>query len=156
MYLEQSSSCGSQACKIVGPVYIDKQAKIAATAVIGPNVSIGPGCIVGEGVRIKEAILLRDVVVKDHVCILNAIIGWSSRIGEWSRVQGSSSNGGDEHVTIKGIKKPSVAILGTSNASSALLHLGGDITVSPEVIIRDCIVLPHKELATSYHNEIIM
>lgn len=116
MYLEQGSSCGNQACKIVEPVYIDTQARIASTAVIGPNVSIGPGCIVGEGVRIKEAILLRDVVVKDHVCILNAIIGWGSRVGEWARVQGSSSTGGDEHLTIKGVKKPSVAALGTDKS----------------------------------------
>lgn len=34
--------------------------------------------------------------------------------------------------------------------------LSGDIHVADEKCIRNCIVLPHKELVLNYHNEIVM
>ena len=34
--------------------------------------------------------------------------------------------------------------------------LGHDVKVADEVIIRNCLVLPNKELKSSYHNDILM
>lgn len=36
------------------------------------------------------------------------------------------------------------------------VFVGGDISVSDEKCIRNCIVLPHKELTRNYHNEVVM
>ena len=35
-------------------------------------------------------------------------------------------------------------------------YLGGDINVSDQKCIRNCIVLPNKHLINNYHNEIVM
>lgn len=34
--------------------------------------------------------------------------------------------------------------------------IGKEVTVADEIIVRNCIVLPHKELKSSYHSEILM
>lgn len=132
--------------KIIAPVFIHPSAKVDPTAVLGPNVTIDANCVIGEGVRIKESVILPGVRIKDNACVIDSIIGWNSTIGTWSRVEGSpvSSNFEDELATTNGVKKPSVTIL------------GGDIHVYDEKCIRNCIVLPHKDLVKSYHNEIVM
>jgi mannose-1-phosphate guanylyltransferase len=43
---------------------------------------------------------------------------------------------------------------GVKVQSSAIL--GEQVVVADEVIIRNCIVLPHKELKNSFKNEILM
>lgn len=132
--------------KIIAPVYIHPSAKVDPTAVLGPNVTIDANCVIGEGVRIKESVILPGVRIKDNACVIDSIIGWNSTIGTWSRVEGSpvSSNFEDEFITLNGVKKPSVTIL------------SGDIHVFDEKCIRNCIVLPHKDLTNNYHNEIVM
>ncbi|KAJ3316769.1 hypothetical protein HDU76_001561, partial [Blyttiomyces sp. JEL0837] len=128
---------------IIHPVHIHPTAIIHPTAKIGPNVMIGPRVIIGRGVRVKDSIILDAVEVKNDSCILNAILGWDSRVGSWARVEGAPGESTQLNATHKGMKIPSAAILGKN------------VSVADEIVIRNCIVLPHKELKSSFHNEIL-
>ncbi|KAJ3000062.1 hypothetical protein HDV02_000710 [Globomyces sp. JEL0801] len=131
--------------EIVAPVFIHSTAVIHPSAKIGPNVFIGPRALIGRGVRIRDALILDGVEVKNESCILNAVVGWESKIGQWTRIEGSTQQEQNEgEATRKGLKIPSAVILGKG------------VTVVDEVIIRDCIVLPHKELRSSFQREILM
>ena len=35
-------------------------------------------------------------------------------------------------------------------------HAGQDVLIGNELIVRDCIVLPHKQIFESCHNEIVL
>jgi mannose-1-phosphate guanylyltransferase len=136
---------GAPIPRIIEPVYIHPTAKVAADACIGPNVSIGLRVTIASGVRVKDAIILDNVEVRSNACILRSVIGWDSRIGKWCRVEGNltesqSLNSG----THKGMKIPSATILGKS------------VVLADEQVLRNCVVLPHKELKSSFHNEILM
>lgn len=133
----RTSSGRASPSSSISTVYIHETAMVHETAKIGPNVSIGEGCLVGKGVRLRDCILLSNVVVEDFSCVKNSILGWSSHIGMWSRIEGKPEDTATH-------KRPSVTIL------------AGDVMVHPEVMIRQCIVLPHKELKASFHDEIIM
>ena len=74
--------------QIIGEVCIHPTAQIHQDAVIGPNVTIGKYALVGAGSRIKNSIVLEDVVIQDHVVIINSIIGWSTLVGSWARIEG--------------------------------------------------------------------
>lgn len=146
---------------IIDPVFVHPTARVHPTAVLGPNVTIDEGCVVGEGVRIRESIVLPGVKLRDNACVIDAIVGWNSTVGSWARVEGSPVGSAfeDEQLTVNGVKKPSVTILSTHTCSHALIthsRLGGDIHVADERCIRNCIVLPHKDLTSNYHNEIVM
>lgn len=78
--------------QIEGNVCIHPSAEIHPGAKIGPNVTIGAQVKVGDGARIKNSIILEDVVVHPHAFILNAIIGWTSVIGSWVRIEGVESD----------------------------------------------------------------
>lgn len=129
---------------IIQPVFIHPSANVHPSARIGPNVSIGPRAVIDRGVRIKDAIILDNVEIKNDSCILNAIIGWDSRIGAWSRVEGAPGESLQLNATYKGLKVPSACIL------------GNNVSVADEIAVRNCIVLPFKELKTSFHNEVLM
>ncbi|KAF7726927.1 Proteasome subunit alpha type-2 [Apophysomyces ossiformis] len=130
--------------EIIGAVYIHPSAHIDPTAKIGPNVSIGPRVNIGKGVRVKDSIILDNVQIGNASCVLHSVIGWNSKIGAWARVEGSPI--GDHNVAMmkNGVKSQSITILGK------------EVTVMDETIIRNCIVLPHKELKSSFHSEILM
>ncbi|KAG1057499.1 hypothetical protein G6F46_003666 [Rhizopus delemar] len=130
--------------EIIGAVYIHPSAQVDPTAKIGPNVSIGPRVHIMQGVRIKDSIILDNVHIGKASCVLHSIVGWNSRIGSWSRVEGCPVYGEDNSMMKNGVKSQSITILGK------------DVTVMDETIIRNCIVLPHKELKSCYHNEILM
>jgi mannose-1-phosphate guanylyltransferase len=131
--------------ELIAPVYIHPTAIIHPTAKIGPNVSIGPRALVGRGARIRDAILLDSVEVNNDAFVINAVVGWESSIGSWSRVEGSiEKNEAQEAATFRGYKKPTATILGKG------------VKLADEIIIQDCIVLPFKELKYSYRKEIIM
>ncbi|KAG2180805.1 hypothetical protein INT43_008384 [Umbelopsis isabellina] len=133
---------------IVGAVYIHPSAQVDPSAKIGPNVSIGPRAVIGkgtEGLRLALAVHLIDILsMQAGSCILHAVVGWDSRIGTWARVEGSPVQGHSTTVTRNGVKSQSITILGK------------EVSVKDEIIIRNCIVLPHKELKASFHNEILM
>lgn len=130
--------------ELIAPVYIHPTAVIHPSARIGPNVSIGPRALIGRGVRVRDAIILDSVEVKNDSFIVNAVIGWDSMIGSWVRIEGGVEKEQKDGATESGFKRPTACILGKS------------VTVCDEVIIRDCIVLPNKELNMSFHREIIM
>ena len=96
--------------------------------------------------RIKEAIVLEDAEVRHDACILYAIIGWSSRIGAWARVEGTPTPV-REH-------SPSVVKNGVK-VQSITIH-GKECTVADEVRVQNCICLPYKELKRDVANEVIM
>lgn len=132
--------------EIVAPVYIHSSAVIHPSAKIGPNAFIGPRVLIGRGVRVKDSLILAGVEINNESFVSNAVIGWESKIGSWSRVEGSGEYQDDEEVaaTQKGLKIPTASILGKG------------VTVGDEIIIRDCIVLPYKELKQSFQREILI
>jgi mannose-1-phosphate guanylyltransferase len=83
---------------IRGDVMIHATAKVAPTALLGPNVVIGPGCVVEDGARISRSTLLEGAAVKAHAYVSSSIIGWSSTVGKWARVENSSVIGEDVQV----------------------------------------------------------
>jgi mannose-1-phosphate guanylyltransferase len=136
-----SSTGGKFSPTIEGNVVIDSSAQVHATAKLGPNVCIAAGVTIGPGVRVAHSIILEGVTIKDHACVMFSIIGWNSIIGQWARVEGQPPNGvsSDEAALVR-----DVTIFGVS------------VVASPELIIRNCIVLPHKTLTQSYHDEILL
>lgn len=90
IYLEFANKTNLASGKnIIGDVFIHPTAKVDTEAKIGPNVTIGPNAIVKQGARIRNAIILDDTTIEEHAVILDAVIGWESNIGCWSRVEGT-------------------------------------------------------------------
>ncbi|PKX95611.1 mannose-1-phosphate guanylyltransferase [Aspergillus novofumigatus IBT 16806] len=116
------------------------------TAKLGPNVSIGARVIVGAGARIKDSIVLEDAEIKHDACVMHSIIGWSSRVGAWARVEGTPIPMTSHSTSIikHGIKVQSITILGKECA------------VGDEVRVQNCVCLPYKELKRDVANEVIM
>ena len=85
--------------QIEGIVCIHPSAEIHPGAKIGPNVTIGAQVKVGDGARIKNSIILEDVVIHPHAVVLNAIIGWTSVVGSWARVEGVEGDEGQRGPT---------------------------------------------------------
>lgn len=79
-------------CTIIPDVYIHPKATVHHTAVLGPNVSIGAGVKIGPGVRIRESIILENAIIEDHTLVLHSIVGRSSTVGQWARVEGTPSD----------------------------------------------------------------
>ena len=106
---------------------------------------------IGKGVRIKESIVLEGAIIDPFATVLMSIIGWRSKIGTWSRIEGTAPQewvnakvSGDPKQSSNGLKDQSVTILGE------------DVCISSETCIRNCTVLPHKSLRGSYTNDILM
>ena len=108
---------------------------------------------IGPGVRVRESIILGNTVVQDHSCILYSIIGWNSFIGCWTRIEGTPSDP-DPNKPFAKIDHQSLFTNGKLNPSITII--GSNVNVPHEIIIRNAIVLPHKELNSSYKNEIIL
>ncbi|KAJ5835762.1 hypothetical protein N7447_001788 [Penicillium robsamsonii] len=122
-----------------------RQIKSAGSA-LGPNVSIGPRVVVGAGARIKDSIVLEDAEIRHDACVMHSIIGWSSRVGAWARVEGTPIPVASHSTSIvkQGIKVQSITILGKECA------------VGDEVRVQNCVCLPYKELKRDVCNEVIM
>merc|ERR1712137_456507 len=112
-----------------GRVMIHPSASVDTSSVIGDNVTIGQNAKIGKGVRIHDSIILDGVEVRDHSYIVNSIIGWNSVIGQWCRIEGT-----DGKITI----------------------FGDGVKTKPETIVRNSIVLPHKELSRNHNEEILL
>ena len=80
---------------IVGTVLADPSAKISKTAKIGPNVIIGKNCVIGDGTRLKNVCIMPNSSVGSNSYVINTLIGWSSKIGNWCRVEGMTVFGED-------------------------------------------------------------
>jgi len=139
-------------CK--GEVFIHETAQVDDTAVLGPNVTIGAGVVIGKGVRVRNSIILDGVRLKNHSCILNSIIGWHSTVGQWARVEGTPTE-----------LDPNSPYATTDNfylfdASGKLLPsttiLGRDVHVPAEIVVRNSIVMPSKEIRWGFKNQILL
>lgn len=142
----QADELAKPSANILPPVYIHPSARVDPTAKLGPNVSVGPRVTIEAGVRIKEAIVLEDAVIRHDACVLYAIVGWSSRIGAWARVEGTPTPVREHSTSIvkNGVKVQSITILGKECA------------VGDEVRVQNCVCLPYKELKRDVTNEVIM
>jgi mannose-1-phosphate guanylyltransferase len=132
----QSDELTPPSATILPPVYIHPTATVDPTAKLGPNVSIGPRAVIGAGARVKESIVLEDVEIRHDACVLYSIVGWSSRVGAWARVEGTPTPASSHTTSIikNGVKVQSITILGK------------ECTVGDEVRVQNCICLPYKEL----------
>lgn len=74
--------------QIEGLICIHPTAEIHPGAKIGPNVTIGAHARIGDGARIINTIILEDVVIQPHAVVINSIIGWTTVIGSWARIEG--------------------------------------------------------------------
>ncbi|TYZ60969.1 hypothetical protein PybrP1_005324 [[Pythium] brassicae (nom. inval.)] len=140
-----SSTGGKLSPQIEGNVVIDPSAQVHPSAKLGPNVSIAAGVTIGPGVRVAHSIILEGVTIKDHACVLFSVIGWNSIVGQWARVEG---------------QPPNASQIRVHSAETALVRdvtiFGVSVVANPEIIIRNCVVLPHKTLTQSYHDEILL
>jgi mannose-1-phosphate guanylyltransferase len=140
-----SSTGGKLSPTIEGNVVIDSSAQVHPSAKLGPNVCIAAGVTIGPGVRVAHSIILEGVTIKDHACVLFSIIGWNSIVGQWARVEGQPPNG-----------SPMRDSSGETLLVRDVTIFGVSVVTNPELIIRNCIVLPHKTLTKSYHDEILL
>lgn len=122
---------------VVGNVRLTGDATIHPSAKIGPNVVLGPGVTIGAGARVRDSIILDNVVVADNAFVNHSVIGWDSVIGPWARVEGDAD-----------------AATGQPPITASIL--GKDVEIKPESVIRNCIVLPHKSLKSSFDNQVIL
>ncbi|KAL4428697.1 hypothetical protein ABPG77_009803 [Micractinium sp. CCAP 211/92] len=80
---------------IQGDAIIDDTAKIGKDCLIGPNVAIGKFCEIGDGVRLSNCVILNRVVIKNYARVADSIIGWSSKVGSWARIENKAVIGED-------------------------------------------------------------
>ncbi|KAH6755399.1 ADP-glucose pyrophosphorylase family protein [Perilla frutescens var. hirtella] len=125
---------GNRNATVVGDVYVHPSARVHPTAKIGPNVSISANVRIAPGVRLKNCIVLDDVEIKENAVVVNAIVGWKSSLGRWSRVQAD----------------------GDYNSKLGISILGESVIVEDEVVVINSIVLPNKVLNLSVQEEIIL
>ncbi|KAM0723519.1 hypothetical protein Q7P37_000506 [Cladosporium fusiforme] len=142
----QSEELAKPSATILPPVFIHPTAQVDPTAKLGPNVSIGPRAVIGAGARIKEAIVLEDAEIKHDACVLYAIIGWSSRVGAWARVEGTPTP----------VRELSTSVVKNGVKVQSITILGKECIVADEVRVQNCVCLPFKELKRDVQNEIIM
>ncbi|CRL01958.1 CLUMA_CG015319, isoform A [Clunio marinus] len=141
-------------CTIIGNVFIHPTAQISETAVLGPNVSIGKGVIIAAGVRIRESIILDDTFIDEHTLIIHSIIGRKTKVGKWSRIEGTAVDPDPNKPFAKIKNLPLFNTEGKMNPSTTIL--GHNSSVASEIILLNSIVLPSKELGRSFKNEIIL
>lgn len=141
-------------CTIIDNVFIHPTAQIANSAVLGPNVSIGKGVIIAPGVRIRESIVLDNSIIEDHTLVIHSIIGRNSKVGKWSRIEGTAVDPDPNKPFAKIKNLPLFNSQGKINPSTTILGFG--VSVAGETIILNSIVLPSKELTRSFKNEIIL
>uniref|UniRef100_A0A8D0GA39 mannose-1-phosphate guanylyltransferase n=1 Tax=Sphenodon punctatus TaxID=8508 RepID=A0A8D0GA39_SPHPU len=79
----------------VGNVLVDPTAKIGENCSIGPNVTIGEGVVVEDGVRIKRCTVLKGSRIRSHSWLESCIVGWSSSVGQWVRMENVTVLGED-------------------------------------------------------------
>jgi len=129
---------------IRSPSMIHPTASIHPTAVIGPNVYIGENVTIGKGVRITQSIIMDNCKIGDQSLVCWSILACDCKIGYWSRVQGFPS------------PSPSLMDIGNPKDTKGIAILGTGSIVASEVMILNCIVMPHKELNSSFSDEILL
>jgi len=77
--------------------------------------------------------------------IMYSIVGEDSGIGAWTRIEGLPS--------------ATAALLEGTDARFRRLGItvfGKGVIAGPEIIVRNCVVMPHKAIKSSVFNEIIL
>ncbi|XP_063951956.1 mannose-1-phosphate guanyltransferase alpha-A-like isoform X1 [Lytechinus pictus] len=139
---------------IRGDVYIHPTATVDPTATLGPNVTIGANATIGAGVRVRESIVLEGATLQDHCCILHSIIGWNSMVGAWSRVEGTPN---DPNPNLDHAKIDSGTLFnGEGRLNPSITILGTNVSIPPEVVVLNAILLPDKQLSSSFKNQILL
>jgi len=126
---------------------IHPTAVIDNTALIGPNVYIGPEVVVGKGVRISNSVLLDRSIVHDRAIVKWAVLGWDVSIGSWTRIEGfpnSMQSQMDSNSGYNPRDRKGICIFGKGSSAGN------------ELMVVNCIVMPHKELTSSFENEILL
>jgi len=123
---------------IVGDVTIHPSAVVPASCKLGPNVSIGPNVVLKEGVRVSHSIVSANCQIGEHCCLLYTVLGRGCTVGRWCRIEGVPAG------NVEKLKEPGLTLF------------GNDVSTAPELIIRTSVVLPHKSLSESYHNEVLL
>lgn len=141
-------------CTIIDNVFIHPTAEIDNSAVLGPNVSIGKNVVIGPGVRIRESIILDDSIIEDHSLVIHTIIGRNSKVGKWTRIEGSAVDPDPNKPFAKIKNLPLFNQNGKLNPSTTII--GNGCKVSSEIVLLNTIILPSKELTRSFKNEIIL
>ncbi|XP_043277781.1 mannose-1-phosphate guanyltransferase alpha-A [Venturia canescens] len=153
-YPERLALSSIGVCNVVGDVCIHPTAVVHPSAVLGPNVSIGPCARIEAGVRIRESIVLADAQIQAHSIVLHSIVGRSSTIGEWARVEGTPCDPNPNKPFAKMENPPLFNVNGKLNPSITIL--GTSVSLASGKILLNSIVLPHKELTRNFKNEIIL
>jgi len=130
-----------QSSTVTGNVIIHPSAEIHPSARIGPDVTIGANVKIGKGVRILHSMILDGSEVKDRACILYSILGWDSLVGMWTRVEGIPNY---------------TPFLYHQEKRQGITIFGKGAVANREIIVRNCIVMPHKTLDHSHYNEILL
>ncbi|KAK0629324.1 nucleotide-diphospho-sugar transferase [Bombardia bombarda] len=118
------------------PVFIHPEAIVHDEAELGPNVSIGPGAKIGPGARISNSIVLAKAEIKPSAHVLHSIIGWGGKVGAWARVEGSPTP----------VTSHTTSIIKNGVKVQAITILGKECVVGDEVLVKNCVCLPFKEL----------
>ncbi|KAK1901207.1 Mannose-1-phosphate guanyltransferase beta [Dissostichus eleginoides] len=79
----------------LGNVLVDPTAQIGENCTIGPNVTIGAGVVVEDGVRIKRCTVMKGARIRSHSWLESCIVGWSSSVGQWVRMENVTVLGED-------------------------------------------------------------
>ncbi|KAL7843218.1 hypothetical protein AOLI_G00247300 [Acnodon oligacanthus] len=79
----------------LGNVLVDPTAVIGENCTIGPNVTIGAGVVLEDGVRIKRCTVLKGAHIRSHSWLESCIVGWSSSVGQWVRMENVTVLGED-------------------------------------------------------------
>ncbi|XP_076161907.1 GDP-mannose pyrophosphorylase A [Ptiloglossa arizonensis] len=153
-YPNRLASTTNELYHIIGDVYIHPSATVHPTAVLGPNVSIGPNAVIASGVRIRESIVLANAQIQAHSIVLHSIVGKSSYVGEWARIEGTPCDPNPDKPFAKMENLPLFNTNGKLNPSITIL--GTSVHLAAEKVLLNSIVLPHKELTRNFKNEIIL
>ena len=108
---------------------------------IGPNVSIGAYAKIHEGVRILNSIILEDAEIQAHSVIINSMVGWNAKVGPWCRIEGTLFS--DERSKFLQGQKFDVCVLGVGTV------------MEPEIMLRNCLVMPFIRVKKNDANKII-
>ncbi len=109
---------------------------------------------IGAGARVKESIILPRSSVGEHTLVMYAVIGSNASVGAWARVEGTPNDPNPDRAFAKMEILPLFNSEGKLNPSITVL--GDHVDVPSELVVRNAVVLPHKQIGHSFVNEIIL
>jgi mannose-1-phosphate guanylyltransferase len=92
-------------------------------------------------------------------------VAWNSKIGSWCRIEGTPPFASENLSPASNISDLGSNVwtqaytdlmLPSGQKNQSVTILGEQVRVLDETCVRNCIVLPHKELKNSFKNEILM